>query len=173
MIKTALLNIGRWTNLAIAILGAVLGICSIKHANIGKSIEKSRAQEIDAWSNYQAVIVRHDVFLTAADKFLLELPDQARRPDSSALRARALSYRTSAKEENRKAANLKGLAEKYEADVSRDSLKNLRFRVAEVTITMALFLLAAAEITKKNWLAAAAMLLATLALLGAVLALAT
>src|SRR5437868_5930656 len=82
---------------AIALLAAFMGICSIKDGNIVQNMQQAQAKSIDSWNYYQAKNIREDVYQTTAD----EMNTQSALAATPAGKAQ---YRTVARKYEQKAA---------------------------------------------------------------------
>src|SRR2546423_12016606 len=69
-------HLNSWVAVAIAILAAFMGICSIKDGNIVQSMQQAQAKSIDTWNYYQAKNIRQDVYQATADELRLQVAQQ-------------------------------------------------------------------------------------------------
>lgn len=158
-------HLNSWVAVAIAILAAFMGICSIKDGNIVQSMQQAQAKSIDTWNYYQAKNIRQDVYQTTADELQLQAAQQTAPSGSSAFAIEVDKYQKLADNEKTKKEKLKSDAEGYDKDYDKYNFHDDQFDLSDAAISLAISLLAVTALTKKRWLFWAAMVPAVFGIL--------
>src|SRR5438552_305136 len=104
---------------AIALLAAFIGICSIKDGNIVQNMEQAQAAKIDSWGYYQAKNIRQDVYQATADQMRLAGSTQVSPSSRSKFAGQAAAYQKLADEEKSGKGRVQTEAENAGADYNR------------------------------------------------------
>src|SRR5579885_1344486 len=93
-------HLNSWVAVAIAILAAFMGICSIKDGNVVQNMQQSQAQWIDNWTYYQAKNIRQDIYQATADQMRAQGSLQTTPATTSIFAKQADAYQKLAEKES-------------------------------------------------------------------------
>ena len=144
-------HLNSWVAVAIAVLAAFVGICSIKAGNIVHSMEHEQALSIDAWDYYQAKNIRQDIYQSVADDMATRVKDSHLAPDSGAAKMQATYTKLGQKEDQEK-GELKTEAQGHDQDYVKLSFHHDQFDLSGASCSLAIALFAVTALTKKRWL---------------------
>ena len=150
-------HLNSWVAVAIAILAAFMGICSIKDGNIVQNMQQAQAKSIDTWDYYQAKNIRQDIYQATADQMRLQASMQTTPATVSTFSKQADAYQKMADKEKSDKGPLQTQAKGYDADYDKYNFHDDQFDLSDATISLAISLLAVTALTKKRWLFWAAM----------------
>ena len=150
-------HLNSWVAVAIALLAAFMGICSIKDGNIVQNMQQSQAQSIDTWNYYQAKNIRQDIYQATADQMRLQGSTATSLSGGSSVAKEADNYQKLADKEKGEKEDKKKEAEGYDQAYNDWNFRDDQFDLADASISLAISLLAVTALTKKRWLFFAAM----------------
>jgi len=151
-------RLNSWVAVAIALLAAFMGICSIKDGNIVQNMQQSQAKSIDTWNYYQAKNIREDIYKATADQLRVQGAQQSAPQASAAFAKKANEYEQLANKEKNDKGDLKTQAEGFDKDYDKYNFHDDQFDLSDATLSLAISLLAVTALTKKRWLFAIAMI---------------
>ncbi len=151
-------RLNSWVAVAIALLAAFMGICSIKDGNIVQNMQQSQAKSIDTWNYYQAKNIRQDIYQATADQLRTQGAQQTALTTTSAFAKEADVYQNLAQKEGKEKGDLKTQAENFDKDYDKYNFHDDQFDLSDATLSLAISLLAVTALTKKRWLFAIAMI---------------
>src|SRR2546423_7857833 len=150
-------HLNSWVAVAIAILAAFMGICSIKDGNIVQNMQQAQAKSIDTWNYYQAKNIRQDIYQTTADEMRVQAALQTSPAATSPLAKEVDFYQKRADKEKAEKDKLRDEAKGFDSDYDKYNFHDDQFDLSDAAISLAISLLAVTALTKKRWLFWAAM----------------
>jgi hypothetical protein len=151
-------HLNSWVAVAIALLAAFMGICSIKDGNIVQNMQQSQATSIDTWNYYQAKNIREDIYQTTADQMRMQASTQTGLSGVSAAAKKADEYQQRADKEKTEKGKVQDDAKAADKAYNDWNFRDDQFDLADASISLAISLLAVTALTKKRWLFFIAML---------------
>ena len=151
-------HLNSWVAVAIALLAAFMGICSIKDGNIVQNMQQAQAQSIDTWNYYQAKNIRQDIYQATADQMRAERALQTGFVRDSSFDRLAKTYQDLADREGKEKGDLKTQAQGHDDDYNKYNFHDDQFDLSDATLSLAISLLAVTALTKKRWLFFVAMI---------------
>lgn len=150
-------HLNSWVAVAIALLAAFMGICSIKDGNIVQNMQQSQATSIDTWNYYQAKNIRQDIYQTTADQMRMSGSTQTGLSAVSALAKKAAEYQQRADKEKAEKGKVQNDAKAADKAYNDWNFRDDQFDLADASMSLAISLLAVTALTKKRWLFGIAM----------------
>jgi hypothetical protein len=151
-------HLNSWVAVAIALLAAFMGICSIKDGNIVQNMQQAQAKSIDSWNYYQAKNIRQDIYQATADQMRTQGSHETALAGVSTFAKEADIYQKLADKEKSEKGDLQKQAKGYDSDYDKNNFHDDQFDLSDATISLAISLLAVTALTKKRWLFFAAMI---------------
>ena len=137
-------KLNSWVAIFVAVTATIMALCNVKDGNIVQSMQQAQADNIDAWSYFQAKSTKQ----TQAEN-TLELIKLQKLPGSDTL---IKKYQADIARYDREKADIKKQAEGFKKQYDDINLFDDQFDMTEALLSISIALFGITALTRKRWL---------------------